>query len=347
MADHRRILIIKPSSFGDIVHALPALQALRRRFPRAHLAWLVKRQWAGLLRGAEGLDRVWPVGPTVRDWLGEVPRLRAAGFDAALDLQGLLRSAGMGWLAGCPVRVGLAEAREGAPLFYTKRVAVPDPTMHVIDRYLLAAAALWDGEGQAGAEPWVFGLAPLAEDREQAAALLAEHGLPPGSPWIAANVSARWPTKQWPEELFAEALDELQRGTARVAIIGGPDEKAWAAAVSRLMKTAPVDLTGATSVALLPALLASASVVISGDSGPMHLAAAVGTPVVGLFGPSSPGYSGPRGDRHRLFVGDAPCAPCFSVTCRNEEPLACLRRITPRMVVEAVRDRMAARLAAR
>lgn len=347
MADYRRILLIKPSSFGDIVHALPAFRAVRRRFPRAHLAWLVKRPWADLLRGVEGLDQVWPVEPTVRGWLEEVPRLRAAGFDAALDLQGLFRSGAMGWLAGCPVRVGLAEAREGAPLFYTKRVAVPDPTMHVIDRYLLAASALWSGEAQGMAEPWDFGLTPLSEDRDRVATLLAEHGVTPGAPWIAANVSARWPTKQWPAELFAEALDGLQRGTGRVALIGAPDERERAAAVKRLMTTTPVDLTGATSVALLPALLESATVVISGDSGPMHLAAAVGTPVVGLFGPSSPGYSGPRGDRHRLFVGEVPCAPCFRVACRNEEPLACLRRITPGMVVEAVRDRMAARLAAR
>lgn len=347
MAEFRRILIIKPSSFGDIVHALPALQAVRRRFPRAHLAWLVKRQWMGLLRGVEGLDEVWPVGPTVCGWLGEVPRLRAAGFDAVLDLQGLFRSAAMGWLSGCPVRIGLAEAREGAPLFYTMRVAIPDPSMHVIDRYLLAASALWSGEAKGTAEPWVFGLTPLPEDRERVATLLAGHGLTPGAPWIAANVSARWATKQWPEELFAEALDALQRGTARVAIIGGPDERERAAAVMRLMTTVPMDLTGATPVALLPALLASATVVISGDSGPMHLAAAVGTPVIGLFGPSSPAYSGPRGDRHRLFVGEAPCAPCFSVTCRSEEPLACLRRITPQMVVEAVRGRLVARLATR
>ena len=100
MSEYRRILIVKPSSLGDVVHALPTLSALRARFPNAHIAWLVKREWAELLQRAEGLDRVWPVERTIRGWLSQIPSLRAANFDLAVDLQGLLRSAAVPWLAG-------------------------------------------------------------------------------------------------------------------------------------------------------------------------------------------------------------------------------------------------------
>ncbi|GIW55102.1 MAG: ADP-heptose--LPS heptosyltransferase [Nitrospiraceae bacterium] len=350
MPEYSRILIIKPSSLGDIVHALPALQALRRRYPQAHLAWLVKRQWAGLLTRVDGLDAIWPVDPGLSGWLSQVPRLRAERFDAVVDLQGLFRSAAMGWLAGCAVRVGFADGREGSPLFYTHRVSVGSEIRHAIDRYLAVAARLWASGGPAdpAPEPWVFGLRPQAADREAVRTLLARHGVSgDGTPWVAVNVSARWRTKRWPADAFAAALDELQETTARVAIVGGPDEREEAAGVIRLMKTVPADLTGAIPLELLPALLEAAAVVVTGDSGPMHLAAAVGTPVVGLFGPSSPAYSGPRGERHRVLTSDVPCRPCFSVVCRNERELECLRRISPAMVTAAVRDLLPARVAQR
>src|SRR5437016_6871810 len=115
MTNFRRILIIKPSSLGDVVHALPTLAALRQTFPHAHIAWLVKRQWAGLLERGEGLDAVWPVESGVTGGLSGFRRLRAAGFDLAVDLQGLRPSGALARLAGCPTRIGFAHAREGRP----------------------------------------------------------------------------------------------------------------------------------------------------------------------------------------------------------------------------------------
>ena len=142
MAEYSRILIVKPSSLGDIVHALPTLSALRTRFPKASISWLVKQEWADLLHRVEHLDRVWPVGSGLQGWLAEVRGLRAACFDLVVDLQGLLRSGMIAWLAGSPVRIGFANAREGSPWLYTDRVAVPDPDMHAVERYLLVAQAL-------------------------------------------------------------------------------------------------------------------------------------------------------------------------------------------------------------
>jgi lipopolysaccharide heptosyltransferase II len=345
MAEYRRILIIKPSSLGDIVHALPTLAALRRRFPLAHIAWLVKRQWAGFLERAEGLDEVYSVEPTIHGWLVQVPRLRAASFDLVVDLQGLFRSGVMAWLTGCQARIGFANGREGSSFFYTRQVSVPSPDLHAVDRYLLIAAAL---DAPVQGEP-VFRLHSLDRDREEVTQLLGRHGLPPSQAkagWIAVNVAARWPTKRWPPASFAVTADQLQReGIGPVVLIGGPDERPAAEAVKALMKTKPVNLTGETSPGLLPALLESAALLLTNDSGPMHVAAAVGTPVVALFGPTSPARTGPYGKQHVVLTSGVPCSPCFSRRCRNRVRLECLTAIAPERVLEAVRAQLAPRLA--
>lgn len=338
---YRRILFIKPSSLGDIVHSLPALAALRRRWPQARITWLVKRQWAELLERVEGLDQVWAVGSGPARWLSEVPRLRAERFDLAVDLQGLFRSALLAWLAGCPVRIGFANGREGSPLFYTQRVAVPTAEMHAVDRYLLVAEAL----GAARPARPEFRFLILPDDREQVSDVLADAGVQAGSPWVAMNVSARWPTKRWPAESFAAVANRLHRdGAGPVVLIGGPEDRPEARAVQSLAReTAIRDLTGRTPLSLLPALLQAASVLVTNDSGPMHVAAAVGTPVVALFGPTSPVRTGPYGTAHRVLTHQVPCRPCFSRRCANAIERECLRGIEPGQVVEAVREWLAVR----
>jgi lipopolysaccharide heptosyltransferase I len=341
VTQYRRILLIKPSSLGDIVHALPTLAALRQRFPQAHIAWLVKRQWAALLERAEGLDRVWPVGPGLAGWLSEIPRLRAERFDLAVDLQGLLRSGLMGRLAGCPERIGFANGREGSPVFYTRRVAVPASEMHAVDRYLLAADAL----GAARPATPQFRFAIPAADRAMVADALGRAGVKAGSPWIAMNVSARWPTKRWPAASFAAVADRLRTdGAGPVVLIGGPDDRADARAVASQARPAAIaDLTGQTPLGLLPALLQSASVLLTNDSGPMHVAAAVGTPVVALFGPTSEVRTGPYGEPHLVLTHRIPCSPCFSRRCANAIERECLTGIAPAQAVEAVRAMLAVR----
>ena len=169
--------------------------------------------------------------------------------------------------------------------------------------------------------------------------LLARHGIPSGEAWIAVNPSARWATKRWACERFAAAADELQRsGTGRIVLIGGPEARPEAHAVMSRMQTPAVDLTGETEVALLPALLKSAAALLTNDSGPMHVAAAVGTPVVAVFGPTSPVRTGPYGTSHRILRTGIPCSPCFSRTCRNPVQLECLVGIGPDKASAAVRE---------
>jgi heptosyltransferase-1 len=337
MPDYRRILIIKPSSLGDVIHALPTLAALRDRFPSAHIDWLVKRQWAGVLERVEGLDRIWPIEAGLQGWLRMVRPLRAAAFDLVIDLQGLFRSGAIAWLTGCHTRVGFANAREGSRFCYTQRVTVPLSDMHAVDRYLLIASAV-DASPKGAPE---FRTRLTTTDHDRIAQLLKSSGVSPGVPWIAMHVSARWDTKRWPPERFAAVADALQaQRLGPVALIGSPDDRAATQGVIRRMQTMGIDLTGQTSAESLPALLASARLLVTNDSGPMHIAAAMGTPVVALFGPTSPLRTGPYGAKHRVLRSGVPCSPCFSRACRNPVQLECLTTIDPKDVVDAVREQL-------
>ena len=249
MEDYRHILLIKPSSLGDIVHAMPTCAAICRAYPKARLTWLVKREWAGLVERIEGVDRVWPVESTFKGWLSQVSPLRAERFDLVVDLQGLFRSAAIGWLSGSPLLVGFENGREGSPWFYSRRVPVSQSEMHAVDRYLLVAKAV--GVLESGTPEFRFRIPQT--DYEEVDRLLSRSGVTPGTSWVAMNVSARWPTKRWPAASFAEVADRLQQeGCGAVVMIGGPDERTDVAAVSRMMKTSAIDLAGATTVGLLP-----------------------------------------------------------------------------------------------
>jgi len=344
MSDYRHILLIKPSSLGDIVHAMPTCAAIRRAYPKARLTWLVKREWAGLVERIDGVDRVWPVKSTLKGWLSQVSPLRAEQFDLVMDLQGLFRSAAIGWFSGSPLLVGFANGREGSPRFYSRRVSVPQLDMHAVDRYLLVAKAV--GAVESGEPEFRFRIPQT--DYDEVDRVLSRSGVPPGTSWVAMNVSARWQTKRWPPASFAEVAARLQQeGFGAVVMIGGPDERADIAEVNRRMKTPAIDLAGATTVGLLPALLSRASLLITNDSGPMHVAAAVGIPIVALFGPTSAARTGPYGVGHAVLSGNVPCSPCFSRTCHNTVPLECLTMVSPQQVLAAARAQRSQRMAPR
>jgi ADP-heptose:LPS heptosyltransferase len=209
--------------------------------------------------------------------------------------------------------------------------------MHAVDRYILAAAAL-------GATPPpvpMFHFLERDTDLQAVQRLLQREQITVKHPWVAMNVSARWSTKRWPAEYFAQAADLLGReGLGPVVFIGGGSEREDTARVRSLMRTPSVDFTGQTEVGLLPTLLRQAAALVTNDSGPMHIAAAVGTPVVALFGPTDPVRTGPYGGGHSVLTHDVPCRPCLSRRCRHTVPLACLSGVTPEQVVQAVRGRI-------
>lgn len=331
---HSRILLIKPSSLGDIVHTLPVVSAIKTQWPGAHLTWVVKRQWAELVRRVEGVDRVWAVDEGVVSWVKQGWALRSERFDLAIDLQGLLRSGAVAWLSGIPLRIGFANGREGSPWFYTTQVSVPTVEMHAVDRYLLVAEAI--GVRVQGSPQFRFNV--LDEDRAIIRNMLSEKGIPVDQPWVAMNVSARWTTKRWPVSSFAAVLDRLhEEGRGPVVVIGSAEDRCDVDALRAATTTPFTDLAGAVPLGCLPALLSKAAAMITNDSGPMHIAAAVGVPVVALFGPTSEVRTGPYGTGHCVLTGSVPCRPCFSRVCRHTPELECLRSLTPDDVAEAVR----------
>ncbi len=338
--DRGRILLIKPSSLGDIVHTLPVVSALKARWPEAHLTWFVKRQWAELVERVEGVDRVWPVDGTMLSWIQEGRRLRKERFDVAIDLQGLFRSGVLAGFSRAPVRIGFANGREGSPWFYTRRVPVPSPDVHAVDRYLSVAEAL--GAPISGAPR--FGFKMLDEDLKLVRALFHSKGLSIERPWLVMNVTARWITKRWPLRSFASAIDQLYaEHCGPIVVIGSAEERRYVDELRSLSNSPFIDLSGEVPLRCLPALFSTAAVMITNDSGPMHIAAACGVPVVALFGPTSAVRTGPYGANHQVLEGQVPCRPCFSRDCRHDPKMECLQLIKPTQVVDVVRPLLAAR----
>lgn len=336
-------MIIKPSSLGDVLHALPAFHALRDLYPGAKIAWLVNREWAEVLDGQPGLNAVVPFDR--RRWgrpsrfpevVGFVRQLRAQAYDLVVDLQGLFRSGALAALTGAPLRVGFADGREGSPLFYTLRVAVPRGVIHAVEKNLLLPRALgWHGE----ARP--VRLQPDAQDRAVARGLVAAAP----RPRIALHPVTTRVTKQWPIDQFAALASMLStRLRAAVYVTGSEADREalapWAGAFD-----GTVVLAGRTSLRQLAALFEAVDCVVTNDSGPMHLAAAVGTPVVAVFGSTEPARTGPYGNGHRIIRRPLWCSPCsdFARRCWNLwTPLACLRTIGADEVFTAVAEQLEA-----
>lgn len=320
---------------------MPVVSVIKAEWPGSHVTWVVKRQWAELVERIEGVDRVWPVEQTAHDWIKQARRLRAERLDLAIDLQGLFRSGALAWLSGVPHRVGFANGREGSPWFYTRRVPVPRGEMHAVDRYLLIAQSL----GIRVSERPRFSFTTFDRDREIIQGICAREGLSIDQPWIAMNVSARWPTKRWLVSSFAEVLDRLyEEKLGPVVVIGSADDRSDVAQLRSIVRSPFLDFTGKVPLGCLPAFVSRAALLITNDSGPMHIAAAVGVRVIALFGPTSEVRTGPYGSGHHVLTKPTACRPCFSRVCQHTPELACLRLITPTEVVDTARRVMTERL---
>ncbi len=336
----RRILILKPSSLGDVVHALPVLAALRSRWPDAAISWLLNRGLVGLLDGHPWIAEVIPfdrkaIGPGPRGLLAIyrlAGRLRSARFDLVIDLQGLLRSGLLAWSTRSPVRIGLADAREGATRFYTHRIAADPGRPHAVDRLLVIPEALGIATG-----PARFVLPPFASERAWARDRLAM--LP--RPRIVFNMGARWPTKRWPPESFAEVarLAVHERGAGLVVVGASEDRPTVERFLGRLgpLATDVVDLAGATSLPQLAAVAAESDLFLSNDSGPLHLAAAAGAEVVGIYTCTRPERTGPYGPRASWVATGVPCAGSCVKRC---DRMICMPELTAARVWSAVRARL-------
>jgi heptosyltransferase-1 len=299
LARVRRVLVVKLSSFGDVVHVTPCLRAIRRACPGAEILVAVDGTWAPALRPDPHIDGVIAADPRRRrflpSWIDARRRLarhRGPRFDLAVDFQGLSRSAAWIYASGARWRTGRGGRRPGWQLSIT-----PDSKRHAV--HVCAEVAEHIGIAVPDLEPRLFSSA--AADQAIESALDAVGA--PRSGFVLVNPFGRWRSKIWPAERWAALIRRLRVEVgAAVVVAGGPDEERAAQRLLALLAPAPPpSLAGKTSLAEAICLYRRAALVVSGDSGPAHAAAAVGTPVVALFGPTWPERNGPWGKSHRVI----------------------------------------------
>ena len=324
----RRIALIKPSALGDIVHSLPVLSALRRRFPQAHITWAINRSFEPLLAGHPDLDATLPVDRQamkhgIRGALTAVGRLahrlRHGRFDLVIDMQGLLRSGLMTAVTGATRRVGLGTCREGSRHFYTDIVPTPNGMAeHAVDRHWRVAEAFGVGDMP---KSFTVPISPLA--REWATQQL--HDLP--RPWLAFGIGATWTTKRWPPESFAVLAERVQaRYGGSVLFVGGPSETPLVQQIINRVRGPVRDYTGKTSLPQLAGLLDRIDVMVSNDTGPLHLAAALGRPVVAPYLCTQKSRHGPYGSLDTAVESAIWCQGSYIKKC---DRLECMAELHP------------------
>lgn len=334
----KRLLLIKPSSLGDVCHAAATAWALKERWPGLHLTWLVNTTFEPLIKPLSCVDATLPFernrfkglfGPVTRrgEFKSFVATLRAGRFDVVLDLQGLFRSGLFGWLSRAGLRVGQRGARECAGLFYNRAVEVPPNPVHARERYTALAAAL------GCATPQREDLDVTEGERAEVRELLTAAGFR-GGPLVAVCPAARWESKVYPAAHFAAVLDQLcaDSGVAQPVLVGSADMQETCDSVVKACTAAkPVNLCGRTNLRQLASVLDVAALLITCDSGPMHIAAAQGTQVLALLGPTDPRRTGPFGQLENVMSGDCELKPCLKRHCPGLGQ-KCLRDLAPQSV---------------
>jgi len=341
ISDPRKILLIKLSAVGDVVHCLPVLAALKKHLPNSRIDWLVEEASAEMLQGHPLLDRLWI--SYRKSWLSDIRRgrrqalleawrfakaLREQRFDLVLDLQGLYKSAvWTRWVKGRQ-KIGWSGTKELTGFSLTETIGPENFRLHAVERYLDFIRHLGYHPGKPE-----FCIPIHREDEERVSEILREAN-PVKKALISLNPVAKWHTKLWSQTSFARLADRLvEELDAALAFTGGPEDRIYVDAIRSKMKKQAINLCGRTNLRELAFLYGKSRLVLSTDTGPMHVAASVGTPVVALFGPTDPKRTGPYGAVHRVVCSDIECRPCFK---RNCDHMSCMNRITPEQVFRAV-----------
>ena len=330
-----KILIRGPNWVGDAVLAIPAMKAVRARFPDANITVLVRPWVAGLFTSAPFVDSVWreEKPSTLTDWKRIIRDLRGRGFDLALLLPNSFESALMMFLGGVPQRIGYAtEARRW---MLTGSIA-PNKAQHQVQYYLELVKML-----SANVEQPSIRIEATSEERSDARKLLSAEGIPNGSPFLVLNPGAAYGSaKRWPEDRFAGVADALARQCQMgVALIGSATEGSIASQVRDRMKTCAAVLSGKTSLETLIGVLAESSLLVTNDSGPMHIATALGVPTVAVFGSTDDKVTGPWGARTRIVKHQVECSPCLLRECPIDH--RCMNGVTVDDVCRAARELLA------
>lgn len=328
----RRILVVKLSSLGDLFHALPAVRLLKTGLG-ATVDWVTQNEYAELVECFTDVDRVirFPRRDVRTGWKTFWRDLRREEYAGVIDFQGLLKSAGVARLARTKYRLGPSFHREGAGWFYTEVAGPANRNRHAVEECL--DTVRWLGLTDLRVEfPVRFPPVPVGT----------------GRPRVALVPVSRWPSKNWPLEGYGRLARELQdRLGATIYLMGGPGAEETSACGSIAAELAPgqvMNLAGRTRLVEMGGWLQSMDLVIGNDSGPMHMAAAAGTPVLALFGPTDPVRSGPYGAGHRVLQPpEGVCRGCRQKICRRSDG-ACLAAISVEQVMEVAESMLKAKL---
>ncbi len=323
MKDYKNILIIKMSSLGDVIHALPTLYALRKNLPNAKITWAIHEQFAGLLPGKPWVDEVIIIDKKQLKLFGYLKQLytdlRGRHFDMTLDLQCLAKSAIVSWLSGAPEKYGYWELREGSQ-FVNKALVGKHQYDHVIERYL-------DTVRQLGGSVDTIEF-PLPSDEtcyQHVVDMLGSEGIQ--DDYVLVAPGARWTVKEWPVLSFAELCNRLCQEGRKVVLMGAKDDLGKSQSiVDAVQSNNLVNLTGKTTMPELIELIRHCSLYISADTGPLHIANGLKKPLIALFGTTSPERTGPYGGDYIHLV----ISPTSKATPENpliDDP-KCMAQIT-------------------
>jgi heptosyltransferase I len=327
----RKILIVKPSSLGDVIHSLPFLNAVRICFPKSEIHWVIAKGLEGILENHPMINKLWVIDKDswkniqkVKGTIQEIKvlfkKLKHEKYDLVVDLQGLLRSGVITGATGAPVRIGFREAREGSSVFYTHKVT-GGKYIHAVDRYLKIAEFLGCKIADIS-----FPFPPFDSS------LFFIPDLSSLKDYIVIVPGARWKTKIWPAEKFGRLASLLP---LKSIIVGSKTDKAIADEIVSLSGGRAVSLAGKTNLRELIAIISKANFIVSNDSGPMHIAAALNVPVFAVFGPTDPLRTGPYGKGHTIIREDILCSPCFRKSC---DEMKCMKDLSVEKVYGIIKS---------
>jgi lipopolysaccharide heptosyltransferase I len=342
-----KILILKPSSLGDVIHALPVLRMLKRHWPESQIYWWLDINLRPLLEHDPDLAGIyafnrkrWSAPHHWAEIISSIRDMRRQRFDLAIDLQGLARSSLFAWLSNAKKIIGLDNlregGREGASALYDMTPPRASSQAHAVDRYLavlplLGVPVRWDFE-------WLPARSEAARRVRQTWA--PEDGL---TRWVVLLPGGRWDNKRWPLHNFVELAQRISAiPYTRIVVLGSQSERPLGEAIAAAAPGVCLNLAGSTSLDEMIEWIRLSRLTITNDTGPMHVAAALRRPVLAIFGPTNPSNTGPYGQLENTFQTSAlPCVPCLKSTCAYHEPLACLHAVKPAVVFEKARQQLA------
>jgi len=332
------ILIIRLSAIGDVVHALSVIAPLKKHFPDCKITWVIEEEAADMLKRYPGIDRIivsrrkrWirqlrggQFMKAIRQGTAFIKTLRSDEYDLVLDFQGLFKSGIIAFLSKAKRKIGYKNAREGSTLFYSEKAPATDFNDHAVKRHFVLIKHL-------GILNTEVSYAPLFDKNDEDAvnAALVSVKADRQKPLVTIHPAAMWKTKIWPKNKAAALCDRLtDELNCQVVLAGSYAEESYLAEIISMAKSDAKNLAGKTKLGELACLISISDLMVSMDSGPMHIACAVKTPVVAIMGPTAPWRTGPFGENFSVVRNELPCSPCFKKAKCPLEHHKCMQDIS-------------------